>query len=149
MNFYRNLSSVSHLAGTAQDKEQGESLRDKFLDFGLDEAFVVPYEVLLSYPDLSKRYPNRVSLYKRIGNTSEIIYNISGIEPPLYAPEEYSSSVPLPFSAYSLNGAIHTVSAQLHTKFDERETLKLNLPTFPIRAVLCTFIMEGNPTTIT
>lgn len=110
MNFDRNLSSVSHLAGTAQDKEQAESLRDKFLEFGLDEAFIVPYRVLLSYPDMTKQLPNQIYLKK--GN--DTVYNTSGIQPPLYAPEEYSPSVPLPFNAYSINGGITTnVSTQL------------------------------------
>lgn len=56
----RHLSSVPHLAGTPQDLEQAEWVRDRFLEAGLDETKIVPYEVLLSYP--KKESPNKVCL---------------------------------------------------------------------------------------
>lgn len=34
-----------------QEKQRAEWIRQKFQDFGLDEAVVIPYQALLSYPD--------------------------------------------------------------------------------------------------
>lgn len=53
-SFLKHLSNVPHLAETEQDRQQAEGLRDQFLDFGLDQVTVVPYHVLLSYPDMEK-----------------------------------------------------------------------------------------------
>ena len=84
------------MAGTAQDYEQAEMMRKKFIDYGLDEAKVVPYEVLLSYPNMT--VPNKVHL---LNSDGEIIRSTSGLQPPLYSPEENSSFAAPNFNAYS------------------------------------------------
>lgn len=100
----RELSSVPHLAGTEQDLKQADEIRAKFLSFGLDRAFVVPYNVLLSYPNMT--HPNKVHLLDGAGNAN---YSTSGRQTPLYAPEEASDQVAPNFNAYSATGTVESV----------------------------------------
>lgn len=102
--FTRNLTSVPHLAGTEQDFEQAEWLRTKFLEFGLDQATVVPYNVLLSYPDM--KIPNKVYLLDSNGNAN---FTTTGRQPPLFAPEEGSPLASPNFNAYSGTGTVTSV----------------------------------------
>jgi N-acetylated-alpha-linked acidic dipeptidase len=97
----RHLASVPHLAGTAQDLEQAEWMRNKFLEFGLDEASVVPYQVLLSYPNKDKL--NKVYL---MNETGDAVFTTSGTQTPIYSPEEYSPDAAPNFNAYSAPGTV-------------------------------------------
>lgn len=101
---YRHLTSVPHLAGTDQDLEQAEWLRQNFEDFGLDQAIVVPYEVLLSYPDMTQ--PNRVYLM----NGTEAVFTTVGLQEPLFAEEENSTLVAPNFNAYSGTGTKEVIA---------------------------------------
>ena len=92
------MSSVPHLAGTDQDFEQAEWLRQNFEDFGLDQAIVVPYQVLLSYPNMTQ--PNKV--YLMDGTVAN--FTTSGRQDPLYTEEERSPLVAPNFNAYSGTG---------------------------------------------
>ena len=94
------MTSIPHLAGTAQDFEQAEWLRQNFEDFGLDQAVVVPYDVLLSYPDMNR--PNKIYLM----NNTEAIVTTKGTQDPLYAEEEFSPLVAPNFNAYSGTGTV-------------------------------------------
>lgn len=98
------------MAGTAQDLEQAEWVRAKFLEFGLDQVDVIPYDVLLSYPDME--LPNKVYLMDAAG---EILYNTSGIQEPLQEPEEGSPLIAPNFNAYSGTGTaqVRKLSNQL------------------------------------
>lgn len=96
---------MPHLAGTAQDFEQADAIRVKFESFGLDRAFVVPYRVLLSYPNMTQ--PNRVYIMNDSGNAAFVT---SGRQEPLYAPEEQSALVAPNFNAYSATGTVESVS---------------------------------------
>lgn len=101
------MTSVPHLAGTAQDKEQAEMLRVKFLEFGLDQAFLDSYNVLLSYPDMSDaKIPNKIYLK----NSTHTIYSTSGVQKPLHSPEESSPLIAPNFHAYSRSGNVTSVS---------------------------------------
>ena len=92
---------MPHLAGTAQDKEQADWLREKFLEFGLDDAVLVPYEVLLSYPD--KTQPNKVSLF----NDMVVWLETSAKQKPLGPGEEEASDLIVSnFNAYSAPGIV-------------------------------------------
>lgn len=95
----RYLTSVPHVAGTAQDMQQAQWMRDRFVDAGLDEVKVVPYEVLLSYP--KRGMVNTVSL---IDNEGRINFTTAGRQPPLGSSEEFSEEVMHNFNAYSANG---------------------------------------------
>jgi len=97
----RYLTNIPHLAGTAQDFEQADWLRKKFLEYGLDRVDVVPYKVLLSYPNMTE--PNKVYL---LNGTDQVLFNTSGRQKPLYSPEESSPLVPPNFNAYSGTGSV-------------------------------------------
>ena len=101
----RYLTSVPHLARTEQDFEQAEWLRQNFEDFGLDQAVVVPYDVLLSYPDMAQ--PNKV--YLMLNGTAN--FTTKGTQDPLYAPEESSPLVAPNFNAYSGRGTVEVITA--------------------------------------
>lgn len=70
---------------------------DQFVDSGLDEVMLVPYDVLLSYPDMEQ--PNKVHLMLK--SQSEPVFSTSGKQTPLFAPEESSKLVAPNFNAYS------------------------------------------------
>ncbi|XP_078682601.1 aminopeptidase NAALADL1-like [Branchiostoma floridae x Branchiostoma belcheri] len=54
----RELARRPHMAGTAPDLEMAELLRQTWLDNGLDEARLVPYDFLLSYPPMGEMGQN-------------------------------------------------------------------------------------------
>ena len=58
---------------TGQEKRRAEWIRQKFRDFGLDEAIVIPYQVLLS--SLDKNQPNNVQLLDESGRSVFIMSN--------------------------------------------------------------------------
>jgi hypothetical protein len=105
------LSSVPHLAGTSQDKEQAEWLKQNFLDFGLDDAVLVPYNVLLSYPN--KTQANKVSLL----NDTGIWLETQAKQKPLYGEEEASDLIVSNFNAYSAPGIVQVKMNVLKIKY--------------------------------
>ena len=50
------------MAGTKQDFEQAEYLRNLWESQGADQVFLQPYDVQLSHPDVKK--PNKVKSYQ-------------------------------------------------------------------------------------
>ena len=80
-------------------------MRKKFLEYGLDRVDVVPYKVLLSYPNMTE--PNKVYL---LNGTDQVLFNTSGRQKPLYSPEESSPLVPPNFNAYSGTGSVEVNS---------------------------------------
>jgi hypothetical protein len=101
-NYTLAWSSTS--VGTDQDLEQAEWLRQNFEDFGLDQAIVVPYQVLLSYPHMTQ--PNKV--YLMDGTVAN--FTTSGLQEPLYAEEENSTLVAPNFNAYSGTGTKEVIA---------------------------------------
>lgn len=101
----RTLSSVPHIAGLEQDLRQAEWVRQKFIEYGLDKAEVIPYRVLLSYPD--KELPNKVHILDSQGNAQ---FTTLGKQIPLFHPDEDSELVLPNFSAFSKPGTVVSVS---------------------------------------
>lgn len=99
----RTLTSVPHVAGTKQDKEQAEWVRDKLIEAGLDHVKTVPYRVLLSYPSAEKGVVNEVSLLDERG---QVRFATVGKQPALGAPEESSDEVLPNYNAYSAGGVV-------------------------------------------
>ncbi|KAK4016643.1 hypothetical protein OUZ56_031605 [Daphnia magna] len=99
--YLKYLSSVPNLAGTPQDLEVARWVHDRFIKGGLDEAHLVPYKVLLSYPD--KNNPNQVSL---LDSDGKVNFTTSGRQTPLFSSEEFSPLVQPNFNAYSANGTV-------------------------------------------
>ena len=54
----RYFTSVPHIGGSPAEKANAEYIRDKWLEQGLDSAKLIPYDVLLSYPNPD--IPNKV-----------------------------------------------------------------------------------------
>ncbi|CAG0891741.1 unnamed protein product [Darwinula stevensoni] len=95
----RQLTREPHVAGTEEELDTARYVRDKFLEYHLDSVKVVPYDVLLSYPDREK--PNKVYVLDEAG---DIVFSTLGHQKPLYAPEESSHRVFPTFNAYSAPG---------------------------------------------
>ncbi|KAK7085302.1 hypothetical protein SK128_005678 [Halocaridina rubra] len=101
-DYLRYLTSTGHMAGTKQDLEQAEFVKEFFLEHGIDSAHLQPYNVQLSYPDISN--PNKVYLIDGNGSvkfTSRILEeNQNGVP--------YDESIPPAFMAFSPAGSITT-----------------------------------------
>ena len=68
----RYFTNKPHIGGSPAEHENAEYIRDKWLEQGLDSAKLVPYDVLLSYPD--ENIPNKVGF--RIKKTVVSIISI-------------------------------------------------------------------------
>ncbi|KAM9733251.1 N-acetylated-alpha-linked acidic dipeptidase 2 [Menidia menidia] len=94
----RKFTRLPHLAGTEQNLKYAEQIKGEWQQFGLDSVEMVPYDVLLSYPNESR--PNYISIVDQLGHE---IYNTSLAEPIPPGYEDISNIVP-PYSAYSAKG---------------------------------------------
>ncbi|KAG7226028.1 hypothetical protein INR49_018638 [Caranx melampygus] len=95
---YRKFTQLPHLAGTEQNLKYAEQIRREWQEFGLDSVEMVPYDVLLSYPNKSQ--PNYISIVDQLGNE---VFNTSLAEPVPQGYEDVSDIVP-PYSAFSAKG---------------------------------------------
>lgn len=83
--FFHQSASMTHLAGTANDKAHAEWIRDKFIEFGIADTTIETYWPLLNYP-----LQRRLAI---VEGPQELLYEASLHEPPL-GPETTSDSVP-------------------------------------------------------
>ncbi|XP_071801954.1 N-acetylated-alpha-linked acidic dipeptidase 2-like [Asterias amurensis] len=93
----RYFTNKPHIGGSPAEHENAEYIRDKWLEQGLDSAKLVPYDVLLSYPD--ENIPNKVSI---LNDGVEIFKNQE--EEAILRPEDDHPNVVPPFNAYSYQG---------------------------------------------
>uniref|UniRef100_A0A672MNW9 Aminopeptidase NAALADL1 n=1 Tax=Sinocyclocheilus grahami TaxID=75366 RepID=A0A672MNW9_SINGR len=94
----RKLTRLPHLAGSQQNLDLAKQIRAEWMEFGLDSVELVPYDVLLSYPN--KTNPNYISIVDHLGNE---IFNTSLAEPVPEGYEDVTDIVP-PYSAFSAKG---------------------------------------------
>uniref|UniRef100_A0A3B4T533 Glutamate carboxypeptidase 2 n=1 Tax=Seriola dumerili TaxID=41447 RepID=A0A3B4T533_SERDU len=94
----RKFTRLPHLAGTEQNLRYAEQIKKEWQEFGLDSVEMVPYDVLLSYPNKSQ--PNYISIVDQLGNE---VFNTSLAEPVPQGYEDVSNIVP-PYSAFSAKG---------------------------------------------
>uniref|UniRef100_A0AAZ3SDM7 Aminopeptidase NAALADL1 n=1 Tax=Oncorhynchus tshawytscha TaxID=74940 RepID=A0AAZ3SDM7_ONCTS len=94
----RKFTRLPHLAGTEQNLQLAEQIKGEWLAYGLDSVEMVPYDVLLSYPNISQ--PNYISIVDELGNE---MFNTSLSEPVPEGYENVSDIVP-PYSAFSAQG---------------------------------------------
>ncbi|XP_026155096.1 N-acetylated-alpha-linked acidic dipeptidase 2 isoform X1 [Mastacembelus armatus] len=94
----RKFTQLPHLAGTEQNLKYAEQIKKEWQEFGLDSVEMVPYDVLLSYPNKSQ--PNYISIVDHLGNE---VFNTSLAEPIPDGYENISDIVP-PYSAFSAKG---------------------------------------------
>uniref|UniRef100_A0A8C7FMF9 Aminopeptidase NAALADL1 n=1 Tax=Oncorhynchus kisutch TaxID=8019 RepID=A0A8C7FMF9_ONCKI len=92
------FTRLPHLAGTEQNLQLAEQIKGEWLAYGLDSVEMVPYDVLLSYPNISQ--PNYISIVDELGNE---MFNTSLSEPVPEGYENVSDIVP-PYSAFSAQG---------------------------------------------
>lgn len=70
----RKFTRLPHLAGTQQNLKYAEQIQKEWLEFGLDSVEMVPYDILLSYPNKSQ--PNYISVVDRHGSEVNICREI-------------------------------------------------------------------------
>ncbi|XP_070800114.1 glutamate carboxypeptidase 2-like isoform X1 [Pituophis catenifer annectens] len=96
--FLYNFTQQPHLAGTQENLHLAEQIQANWKAFGLDSVQLVPYDVLLSYPNETS--PNYISL---IDERGQEIFNTSLSEPVPAGYETVEDIVP-PYSAFSAQG---------------------------------------------
>lgn len=116
-NYLRYLTTRPHLGGTEAEKQTALWVGDTWESQGMDEVHLVPYEVLLSYPE--KDTPNLVRVLDESG---EAAWTSQGWQKPLYAPEESSPEVPPNFNGYSAPGDVKGEVVYAH--FGRQEDFK-------------------------
>ncbi|KAM9853509.1 N-acetylated-alpha-linked acidic dipeptidase 2 [Aulostomus maculatus] len=94
----RKFTRLPHLAGTEQNLKYAEQVKTEWQEFGLDSVELVPYDVLLSYPNQSQ--PNYISIIDALGHE---VFNTSLAEPVPEGYEGVADIVP-PYNAYSPKG---------------------------------------------
>ncbi|XP_071962718.1 N-acetylated-alpha-linked acidic dipeptidase 2-like [Antedon mediterranea] len=97
--YLKYFSSRPHLAGTPAEKENAQYVRDKWIEQGMDNAKLVPYNVYLSYPDTDN--PNMVSILE---NDVEIFRTREHED--VLRPEDDNPDIVPPFNAYSAQGTV-------------------------------------------
>uniref|UniRef100_A0A6Q2WQ27 Glutamate carboxypeptidase 2 n=1 Tax=Esox lucius TaxID=8010 RepID=A0A6Q2WQ27_ESOLU len=95
---HRKFTRLPHLAGTKQNLRLAEEIKEEWLEYGLDSVEMVPYDVLLSYPNTTQ--PNYISIVDHLGNQ---VFNTSLAEPVPEGYENISDIVP-PYNAFSAQG---------------------------------------------
>ncbi|XP_069118842.1 N-acetylated-alpha-linked acidic dipeptidase 2-like [Argopecten irradians] len=115
--YLRDLSELPHLAGTEADFSQAKQLHDFWKQEGLDEVYVTPYDVLLSYPkNTDDEMMNRIEL---INATGGVMYR-SPLREAILDPRENKSGVVPPFNAYSAAGDL-TAERLVYVNYGQRE----------------------------
>ncbi|XP_077396487.1 putative N-acetylated-alpha-linked acidic dipeptidase [Festucalex cinctus] len=94
----RKFTRLPHLSGTEQNLKYAEQIQQEWREFGLDSVEMVPYDVLLSYPNVSQ--PNYIAIIDAQGNE---VFSTSLAEPSPEGYEDVTNIVP-PYSAYSAKG---------------------------------------------
>ena len=103
------LTSRPRVAGTEGEHEAVEYIASFWKGIGLVDVKVVPYEVMLSYPDPG--FPSRVMIIN--GLNGEPVFTTRSVEKDLFAEGADRSGNMPPFNAYSASGSpevytIHT-----------------------------------------
>lgn len=100
------MSENPHLAGTDADYKQAKELQEFWRSAGLDEAFITPYDILLSYPETqNESMMNQIFVY----NSADQEVWKSALYEPILDPSENKSNVVPPFNAYSASGDVNSV----------------------------------------
>uniref|UniRef100_K1QFW2 Aminopeptidase NAALADL1 n=1 Tax=Magallana gigas TaxID=29159 RepID=K1QFW2_MAGGI len=103
--YLRELTEYPHLAGTDADYKQAKDLQEFWRSVGLDETFITPYDVLLSYPETKDESKmNRIFVYDSAGQ----VRWKSALYEPILDPSENKSNVVPPFNAYSAPGDVNS-----------------------------------------
>jgi len=95
------MTSFPHLAGTHGERELAEYIADTWRQQGLTSVRLVPYRVLLSYPDSAN--PSRVVIYDVRDDTTVFTSQLS--EKMLH-PDDNDTDVVPPYNVYTPSGIV-------------------------------------------
>ncbi|CAC5360684.1 NAALAD [Mytilus coruscus] len=101
--YLKDLSENPHLAGTPADLKQAKELETFWKKHGMDEVFITPYDVLLSYPNTTDE--NIMNQIQILNGSGDIQY-ASPLYEDILDPSENKSNVVPPFNAYSAPGIV-------------------------------------------
>ncbi|ULU04620.1 hypothetical protein L3Y34_017408 [Caenorhabditis briggsae] len=120
-NYLRIFSKEPHLSGSDANKKVAYAIANAWMEAGLEDVHMLPYEVLLSYPDFEN--PNSVVIRNSDG---EEAFRSKGVSPVIIPDEQSGKYAGHQWLAYAGNG---TVSAEIvyinHGTADDFENLKL------------------------
>ncbi|KAM6157881.1 N-acetylated-alpha-linked acidic dipeptidase 2 isoform 2-T2 [Rhynchocyon petersi] len=97
--FLRSFTKLPHLAGTEQNLQLAMKIQTQWREFGLDTTTLVPYDVLLSYPNETNA--NYISI---VDEHETEIFKTSYLELPPDGYENVTNIVP-PYNAFSAQGS--------------------------------------------
>eukprot|EP00057_Strongylocentrotus_purpuratus_P011970 XP_011666444.1 PREDICTED: N-acetylated-alpha-linked acidic dipeptidase 2 [Strongylocentrotus purpuratus] len=118
----RLLSSRPHLAGTPAEKENAEMLVNLWTEYGFDSVRLLPFDVLLAYPDPDN--PNKVMI-----TDNGVPIFTSALTEAVLRPEDNNTDVVPPFNAYSAQGEPEGPLVYVnHGTSDDFEWLAKNRP---------------------
>ncbi|XP_064110869.1 N-acetylated-alpha-linked acidic dipeptidase 2-like [Macrobrachium nipponense] len=101
-NNLKELSRKPHLAGTARDDELAMLIKQRFVAAGFDTAELVPYEVLLSYPNHTD--PNLITI---MDGSKKVVFTSKFKEEVLHE-DDNDPDLVVAFNGYSPAGDIMT-----------------------------------------
>ncbi|XP_060586029.1 N-acetylated-alpha-linked acidic dipeptidase 2-like [Ruditapes philippinarum] len=117
----RMLTDKPHLAGTEQNHELARKLKEHWDNVGLDQATLTPYNVMLSYPNMSD-----LNYVEILDENNQTIYK-SNLREPTLTPEENKTGIVPPFNAYSAPGDIYgTLVYVNYARVEDFEYLEKN-----------------------
>ncbi|CAO4364517.1 unnamed protein product [Caenorhabditis nigoni] len=120
-NYLRIFSKEPHLSGTDANKNVAYEIANAWMEAGLENVHMLPYEVLLSYPDFEN--PNSVVIQNSVG---EETFRSKGVSPVIIPDEQSGKNAGHQWLAYAGNG---TVSAEIvyinHGTEEDFKNLKL------------------------
>jgi len=102
------MTSFPHLAGTRGERELAEYIADTWRQQGLTSVRLVPYRVLLSYPDSTN--PSRVVIYDVRDDTTVFTSQLSE---EILHPDDNDTDVVPPYNVYTPSGIV-TVLLHVH-----------------------------------
>ncbi|KAI8136994.1 hypothetical protein BJV82DRAFT_525987 [Fennellomyces sp. T-0311] len=96
--YFHHYASVTHLAGSANDKSQAEWTRDKFIEFGIEDTQIETYYPLLNHP-----VKRRLAI---IDGPQELLYEAKLQETPVAEDVTQRDGRIPTFHAYSADGNV-------------------------------------------
>ncbi|XP_071079773.1 N-acetylated-alpha-linked acidic dipeptidase 2-like [Haliotis cracherodii] len=97
--YLRLLTLKPHVAGSQNNLDLGNWIKDKWMEWGFDDVKLTPYDVLLSFPDANN--PNVVRV---LNETGGIVYE-SPLKEANLTGEDDPDALP-PYNAYSPAGLV-------------------------------------------
>lgn len=117
--FLRNLTVSPHQAGSARDLDIAKWIKDQWIEHGLSNVKLIPYEVFLSHPDADN--PNMFHILDHEGN---VTHSSNPHQPPVEATPPVGQESILSFNAFSANGTVQ-VSRVVYANYGSLDDFEL------------------------